>query len=97
MNTIQTLQFRDEIKRLFPFIDERALRSIVEREARRVVVAHLSPTSFTALAIAAVAGYIRHNMTHYDQLLTDGRHTRYLAAQRVRPLVASVESEWGRR
>ena len=84
MNNIQTIQF-----------PEKALKYVVEREKRRIQNMRLSVLSYAPLALAAVAGYIRHHLTEYDYLLADGR-TRDRARNEVRAKIQDFEIQWGR-
>jgi hypothetical protein len=96
MNNVQTSQFRDELCRLFPDIPDNVLRAVVDRERARIENGRLGFSSFAPLALAAVAGYIRHHLTHYNNLLATGRHTRNTAREAIRHDVQRYEASWGR-
>lgn len=88
------LQFAEKVRELYPFIPDNVLRSVADREAKRVQNMRLDVFSYAALALAAVAGYIRHNLTQYDYLLTTGKFTRFTAQERVRRDVQRFVRQW---
>jgi len=92
MTFTQQEAFRNVLIQRYPNIPLEALDSIVDREAGRMGNARLKPTSYVPLAIASVAGYVRHRMTNYDALLT--RYMRHIARDRVRKDVDAIIIAW---
>ncbi|MBU6231363.1 MAG: DUF2293 domain-containing protein [Patescibacteria group bacterium] len=94
MQKFNAKKFREIVDEKFPYIPEDAEKMIINREATRPNAAALSVESYGMLALAAVAGYIRHKKTNYDALLGMNL-TRDQAKNRVRVQVMEIERRWG--
>jgi hypothetical protein len=92
MTANQQELFRQTVIARYPNIPLEVVDHIVNREAGRVTNLHLTPASYTPLAIASVAGYIRHKLTNYDALLA--RYMRHIARDKVRPQVYAIINLW---
>lgn len=90
--TFQPNAFKQAVLEQYPRIPERDLNRIVLREAMRPMVAALSVESYIPLAIAAVAGHVRHQHTDYDQLLS--YLMRHQARDRVRERANTILEGW---
>ena len=92
MTLTQQEAFRNVMVARYPHIPLAVVDHIVNREANRVGNKALSPASYIPLAIASVAGYVRHHMTNYDALLA--RTMRHIARDKVRPQVHAIITLW---